>query len=203
MRTGITTVMTIPTIPTNLSSRIVEAFGPDSQTWISNSAALMGELCQRWEIAPVRLLNSSYSLVVEVRNKAGTPAILKLSYPGDESRSQIHALRAFDGNGCVRMLKEDLDTGGILLKMIEPGHSLLEHFKDSRDGQATHIAADLMEVLRGCGEPGEKEGLIRIVDWSRGWERARNMFVTRLFPRFRYSMPVLSHRYCAIVSFPK
>jgi streptomycin 6-kinase len=52
----------------------------------------------------------------------GTPVVLKLVHPHRESEHEADALRAWDGDGAVRLLAEDGDA--LLLERCEPGTPL-------------------------------------------------------------------------------
>ena len=52
----------------------------------------------------------------------GTPAVLKLVHPHRESEHEADALRAWDGDGAVRLLAQDGDA--LLLERCEPGTPL-------------------------------------------------------------------------------
>ncbi|GIG69994.1 aminoglycoside phosphotransferase family protein [Phytomonospora endophytica] len=65
------------------------------------------------------------SLVVPVDVAGGTPAMLKLQPVDDETVGEAVGLRIWDGDGSVRLLDEDPDTGVLLLEALDPSRDLM------------------------------------------------------------------------------
>ena len=55
----------------------------------------------------------------------GTPTVLKIDLQDAETRSEPTALRAYDGDGAVRLREYDSASGAMLLEMARPGTALL------------------------------------------------------------------------------
>jgi len=103
----------------------VLAFGAD--VWLDDLPLLVARLEQEWGIA----VGAAYSgateaFVAEAICEDGTPAVLKLLVPrsGDAAENEIKVLRLTDGEGCVRLLREDAAHGALLLERL--GRSLYE-----------------------------------------------------------------------------
>jgi streptomycin 6-kinase len=78
----------------------------------------------------------------------GTPVVLKLVHRHRESEHEADALRAWDGDGAIRLLAQDGDA--LLLERCEPGTPLSAAGQDA----ALDVLIDLLPRLwRPAGEP--------------------------------------------------
>jgi len=103
----------------------VLAVGAD--VWLDDLPLLVVRLEQEWGIAVgAAYSGSTEAFVAEVICEDGTPAVLKLLVPrsGDAAENEIQVLRLTDGEGCVRLLREDAAHGALLLERL--GRSLYE-----------------------------------------------------------------------------
>lgn len=107
----------------DLARRLLGAYGPPAAEWVANLPELVDKTAQLWALDlrnPITPI--SYSYVVPVRLPGGEPAILKLRYPGPDTRREIEALRTYAGRGAVRLLRSDLERGALLMETASPGH---------------------------------------------------------------------------------
>ncbi|MHC3393846.1 aminoglycoside phosphotransferase family protein [Streptomyces lavendulocolor] len=97
------------------------------------------------------------SLVLPVTVVAdGAPAALKLQLLDEENEGEAAALRAWDGDGAVRLLAEDPGTGTLLLERLDEGRDLAGT-ADSRE--ATRVLAGLMARLVTAEAPAGMRNL--------------------------------------------
>jgi streptomycin 6-kinase len=124
------------------------------------------------------------ALVLPVTRADGTNAVLKLIDPADEQLRHEHAaLRAFDGDGAVRLLDAAPDGGALLLERLEPGLPLETH--SDRDAVVTIVCGLMRRIWRPAPAdhpfPTASELARR---WQRelptGYERAERPFARRL-----------------------
>ncbi|ATE52547.1 aminoglycoside phosphotransferase family protein [Actinosynnema pretiosum] len=112
--------------------------------WIAALPRLATRACAAWELTPDGdLLSGMTAVVLPVRRADGSPAALKLVWQDDETRGEPLALRAWDGDGAVRLLEHDADTGALLLERLHARRSLL----DVPIAEAVAVAAGLMRRL--------------------------------------------------------
>ncbi|MFE3602480.1 aminoglycoside phosphotransferase family protein [Streptomyces sp. NPDC059142] len=106
---------------------IPEEFAETRSTWDGAAgraflAALPGmadDLLARWELrVNGPSLTGRCALVLPVEGADGTPAMLKLQPVDDETAGEPVALRAWDGDGAVRLLRYDGTTGALLLERL-------------------------------------------------------------------------------------
>ncbi|WP_443059299.1 aminoglycoside phosphotransferase family protein [Streptomyces sp. NBC_00435] len=100
------------------------------------------------------------ALVLPVERVDGTAAALKLPAPDEESAGEALALRAWGGEGCVRLLAQDAGTGTLLLERLDEGRHLSGlAVRDSR--RAVEIVGGLLARLTAVPAPA---GLRRLGD---------------------------------------
>jgi len=132
-------------IPERLSRTIVTLHGDQGRAWLAGLPALLSACAERWSLRVLPPFPElSYNYVTPVVRADGTPAVLKMGVPHPELRTEIAALRHYDGRGCVRLLEADADTGAVLLERLLPG-TLLSSLED--DAEATRVAAGVMRAL--------------------------------------------------------
>ena len=103
-------------------------------------------------------MNGRCALVLPVLRADGTPAALKLQDVDEETVGEPVALRVWDGDGAVRLLEADADTGTLLLERLDSGRVLAD-LPDSRE--ATLVVARLLARLTAVEAPA---GLRRLGD---------------------------------------
>lgn len=143
--------------------------------WLDRLTGIATDVERRWSLTPGQpFARLSYNYVVPVACADGTPAVLKLSFPGDkEFRTEAVALRIFDGRGVVWMLRLDLEGGAMLLERCEPGSTLA---RVTDDGEATSAAAGVLRRLWRPVGGGPEHPFPRVSDWARGFERLRRRY---------------------------
>jgi streptomycin 6-kinase len=117
--------------------------GPSWAGWLDRLPALFESVVQDWGLAydgPPR--HGFASLVAPVRRPGGGPAVLKVTYDGDdESLHEGLALQRWNGRGAVKLLRADPQRRALLLERLH-----LEDLTGLPDMQAC-------EVVAGCYAP--------------------------------------------------
>ncbi|MFK8911874.1 aminoglycoside phosphotransferase family protein [Streptomyces sp. YS-3] len=98
------------------------------------------------------------ALVLPVTAADGTPAVLKLQPPDEETEGEPVALRVWDGAGAVRLLRHDAGTGTMLLERLDSARPL-SAVADSRE--AVRVIAGLLSRLTSVPAP---PGMRRLAD---------------------------------------
>ena len=104
-----------------------KAFAVGADAWLDDLPLLVAELEQEWGLAVgAAYSDSTEALVAEAICDDGTPAVLKLLVPrsSDAAENEITVLRLTDGDGCVRLLRDDAARGALLLERL--GRSLYQ-----------------------------------------------------------------------------
>ena len=165
--------MTFPPIPEAFARTQTALHGGAGVAWLDRLPTLTKELEERWSLeAGPPFPNLSYNWVVPAVREGGTPAVLKLSFPGDkEFGTEAGALKVFDGGGICRLLELDADRGAMLLERLEPGAPLTVV---GNDEEATAIAAGVMKKLWRPA-PADHD-FPPVSDWAGGFDRLRKRF---------------------------
>ncbi len=165
--------MSFPPIPEGFARTQTSLHGEAGVAWLNRLPALTREFEVRWSLkTSPPFPDLSYNWVVPAVRESGTPAVLKLSFPGDkEFGTEAEALRLFDGGGICRLLELDFDRGAMLLERLEPGAPLTAV---ENDEEATAIAAGVMKKL---WRPAPADhGFPTVSDWAGGFDRLRKRF---------------------------
>ncbi|RSS78429.1 aminoglycoside phosphotransferase family protein [Streptomyces sp. WAC06614] len=94
--------------------------GAAGREFVAALPARAAQFLQRWRLRRTGpALHGVTALVLPVLRADGTPAALKLLLPDDESAGEPAALRAWAGQGCVRLLEHDPETGTMLLERLD------------------------------------------------------------------------------------
>ena len=97
--------------------------------------------------------------------RSGARVVLKLTKrSGDESHSG-KVLKAFAGDGAVRVLESETDA--VLLERVEPGGLLVDLVTRGDDDESTRILADVISKLAHHEAPVECP---TVADWGRGFD---------------------------------
>src|SRR5436305_5877009 len=86
---------------------------------------------------------------------AGEHAVLKLIVPreGDDAANEIAALRLAGGEGCARLLREDVERGALLVERLGRSLSELGLPIDRRHEILVAVAARVWRSAPGSGLP--------------------------------------------------
>jgi streptomycin 6-kinase len=118
-----------------------------------------------WNVTVENTLETPTSLI-GFGIRAGVPVVLKITKKsGDESHSG-KVLRAFAGDGAVRVYESETDA--VLLERLEPGEHLVDLVKRGKDEEATRILAQVIAKLAHHEAPPECP---TVADWARGFDR--------------------------------
>jgi streptomycin 6-kinase len=166
---------------------------------------LIAEASARWGLTDVRPSPElSYNFVAFAKRRGevispyiggkheigrGDPAptynvVLKMGVPNRELRSEMAALKLFNGEGACRLLDYDEERCWLLLEKLNPG-AMLSTLED--DEEATRIAAEVMKRIwrsgfdtpfatNAQGYSTSDSKFIQLTDWFDGLKQLRKMF---------------------------
>ncbi|MFE3825774.1 aminoglycoside phosphotransferase family protein [Streptomyces sp. NPDC059092] len=93
--------------------------GPAGRAFLAALPDMAATLLARWGLrVNGPSLTGRCALVLPVEDTAGVPAMLKLQPVDDETAGEPVALRAWGGDGAVRLLRYDRTTGALLLERL-------------------------------------------------------------------------------------
>jgi streptomycin 6-kinase len=117
--------------------------GPDWADWVDALPALVEDLLEEWQLTTDGwMMHGFVALVVPVRTTSKRPAVLKVSFPDDESEHEHLALQHWQGHGAVQLLRADPHRRAMLLERLHP-----ERLTEVWDQEACEIVAELYAQL--------------------------------------------------------
>ncbi|MGW4957597.1 aminoglycoside phosphotransferase family protein [Nonomuraea sp. NPDC004186] len=127
------------------------ANGAEARAWLADLPRLGGEFLDRWRLRPDGpTAYGMASLVLPVLQSDGTPAVLKLQQLREETAGTAPGLRAWQGDGIVRLLDYDEQSGTQLLERLDAARPLSSV---ADDDAAVQILAELMARLTSVPAP--------------------------------------------------
>ena len=117
--------------------------GDDWAAWVNELPSLVDGLLEEWQLTTDGWMMHGYvALVVPVRTTSSRPAVLKVSFPDEESQHEHLALQHWHGRGAVQLLKADPHRRAMLLERLHP-----ERLTDVWDLEACEVVAGLYAQL--------------------------------------------------------
>ncbi|MFF2863260.1 aminoglycoside phosphotransferase family protein [Streptomyces rubiginosohelvolus] len=146
-------------IPHRLVASYTTGFGEEGRAWIAGLPVLAADLLERWQLlrdGPAR--SGQASLVLPVLRPDGTRAVLKLQLPREETTAALSGLRAWNGDGMVRLLDHDPASSSMLLERLDGARTLASIDDDDvamgilAGLHARLVAVPAPQGLRGLGD---------------------------------------------------
>lgn len=159
-------------IPAGFATRIAgrpadELSGPegiDGDTWLAQLPRMIDRFFADWELqADGPAWYGENTLVVPVVRESGEPAVLKLTWPHREATTEHLALRAWAGQGAVRLLAASPADNALLLERLNGDRDLTT-----------------VPILEACEEIGSLFGVLDhpalpqidvVADKAQRWQR--------------------------------
>ena len=117
--------------------------GPDWAEWVDRLPALLAGLLEDWELGVDGwMMHGFVALVVPVRTTGGRAAVLKVSFPDEESEHEHLALQHWGGTGAVKLLRADPHRAAMLLERLHQ-----ERLDEMLDVEACAVVAGLYSLL--------------------------------------------------------
>ena len=151
-----------------------KALAAGAAHWLDELPALVAGLEREWRIVVGRpFADATEAFVAEATLEDGAPAVLKLIVPrdGETAKNEITVLRLTNGEGCVALLRDDVERGALLLERL--GRSLHELALpiEKRLGILCSTAVRVWRPAPGCGLPTGADKGRWLADFiTRTWE---------------------------------
>ncbi|MGH3697832.1 MAG: aminoglycoside phosphotransferase family protein [Pseudonocardiaceae bacterium] len=147
-------------VPDALAASHSKHSGASGRAWIAALPELAADLLDHWALrldGPAG--HGMASLVLPVIRADGTPAALKLQPVSEENAAAPIGLRVWNGDGVVRLLDHDPDTGTMLLERLDATRPLSSVAEDTA---ALQILAELLARLVAVPAPQDLRHLADI-----------------------------------------
>ncbi|MFD5702810.1 aminoglycoside phosphotransferase family protein [Streptomyces lasiicapitis] len=130
--------------------------GEPGRAFIAALPARVAEFVDRWELEVVG--DSMYgmaALVLPVRRADGSGAVVKFQVLDEETEGEPVGLRIWNGDGAVRLLDHDAETGTMLLERAKDGSELSTYAEAGRaeTRKAIIVIAELLARLTAVPAP--------------------------------------------------
>jgi streptomycin 6-kinase len=117
---------------------------PAASIWLRELPARVERCARRWDLELAEPFPQSFvSVVFPATRRDGSRAVLKIQYPHQESKHEAEALRAWNGNGAVKLFDHDPEEHALLLERCQPG----DHLASVKQDEALLIFADILPRL--------------------------------------------------------
>ncbi|WP_326568446.1 aminoglycoside phosphotransferase family protein [Amycolatopsis rhabdoformis] len=117
--------MTRLVIPPAFAARAPRVLGPECRPWLAALPDLADRFAREWRLTFEGEARHGFVGVVQpARREDGTPAVLKLGWPHEESRDEPLALSTWAGRGAVLLLESSPEEGVQLLERLDPTRTL-------------------------------------------------------------------------------
>ncbi|HET8561815.1 MAG TPA: aminoglycoside phosphotransferase family protein [Marmoricola sp.] len=132
--------------------------------WVDRLPDINDALLAEWELTVDGWPMHGYcSLVVPVRTPDHTPAVLKITYDGDDESEFEHlALQRWGGRGAVRLLRADPRRRAMLLERLH-----LQDLRDTWDVEACEVVAGLYRQIHVPALPQLRPLTSYVERWGR------------------------------------
>ena len=167
-------------LPSEFISNIEGVFGEAGRQFLANLLASINEASQKWDLTDVRPSPELSYNFVAFAVRGDEQVVLKMGVPNREFKSEMAALRLFNGEGACKLLDYDEERYWMLLERLKPG-VMLSTLED--DEEATHIAVDVMQRIwrfdygtTNTPLRSVRSEFIQLSDWFDGLKKLRPMF---------------------------
>lgn len=152
------------TVPAPFASATAAREGAAGRRWITQLPTLVDRLLEDWDIGldgPVR--HGYVALVIPVRRRDRSSAVLKVSWVDEGTRQEGAALTWWAGHGAVALLDADPTRGALLLEGLDPDRSL----EQIPEEDALTVAGSILRRLHSAAAP--PTGFSSTADLAHRW----------------------------------
>lgn len=131
------------TVPEEFAAERIRKSGAAGRRWVSELPSLVDSLSKRWGVKIEGTTHFGDLAVVVPGWRDDEPCVLKVSWHEHPTTEEAVALRAWAGQGAVRLLDASVPDGALLLERLDPSRSL----EDLDLLRAAEIAGSLIRTL--------------------------------------------------------
>lgn len=158
----------------------VKSLGEEGEKWLTNIPTLIKLYEEKWQIECFDPFQLSYNYVLPAKTRSGEQVVLKISFPNNhEFRSEINALKLYEGNGAINVIREDVENKVVLLERAVPGTRVGDV---QPDGKQITLVSETIKKIHKPVQPQDDLGFPTLVDWAKAFERYRGNFDIKTGP---------------------
>jgi streptomycin 6-kinase len=171
----------------------VAGSGLTYDVWLERVPQLLDECAEEWalELGPAYPQGAA-GYVVRAELDDGTPAVLKLIYPHREATHEAHALRVWDGDGTVQLLRHDPERWAIVIERCEPGTLLAKTDAETALDVLVGVLPRLWKRVDGPFDSLSHEVACWLDEIPSEWERTGRPFERELLDETMKTLRALS-----------
>lgn len=159
-------------IPNHVAKNLVALYGDNGKNWISNFPKFISRYEEKWQFKSKYFFpDAQFNVVLSIVQREETHAVFKCCVPNKEFRTEVLALKHYNGVGAVKLFQSDMDNGAMLLEQITPG-TLLESITSIEE--ATKKALDTCKKLHKSIE--DIKSFPTLAYWFAGFDRLYEKF---------------------------
>ena len=161
-------------LPKAFIQTIEQVYGQSGEQWLANLDCTINQIETNHHIRILDPLpNLAYNLICNAIDANGNAAIFRFGPRHKEIHLELQAIKAFQGDGMVRLLNV-FPEGGMLLEKLSPGTTLEEIASQEEDDRATLVLAETVKKLSGANTYDQVFPTVQ--DWANGFSKLRKMF---------------------------
>ena len=113
-------------LPAEKREAIIGEFADSGGKWVDNYPKMLEDYVERWQLTLTGTASAGLpiNVILYAETERGNPVVLKLGHPHPEQKTEIIALRAYQGRYAVNILDWDDETGAFLMDRVLPGKKL-------------------------------------------------------------------------------
>lgn len=158
-------------LPNVFIQKITGAFGVEGEDFLQGLDEKIQTISEQWDLTiEGHVENLSYNYVAKAIDENSKFVILKIGVANFDFKNEAKTVRAYDGKGCAKLIKEDLEAGAMLIERLQPGKMLYELSEEEAVVQFANVWQSIRRpVLTHWPFP-------TIIDWSTGLDRYLDNF---------------------------
>ena len=111
--------------PERTRQAIARYLGDSTGAFLSSAEALVDKYTKQWQLTQLSFMpTETVNLLFECDSVQYGACVLKICIPGSEVATEINCLRAYDGNGYVKLWDYELTDHILLLERVIPGEQM-------------------------------------------------------------------------------
>ncbi|HEX7017345.1 MAG TPA: aminoglycoside phosphotransferase family protein [Patescibacteria group bacterium] len=158
----------------DFKKKIIALLGRTGKEWFRALPEIIKKYELEWDIKTQDPFPLSYNYVCPAITSDNKNVVLKISFPeNNEFITEIEALKTFDKEVVIRIIREDLVGGAVLLERALPGKRLREI---TPDNDQIHYASQVLRKLHRPVSESSATLFPSVADWAKAFDRYKSRY---------------------------